>query len=147
MILEEPYYYIPKYIIPENNIIDNISCDFKVIVLNSTLKNELLKIINNCINYKILKIGLNQVTNLLNNNKLLLVILASDVDNITLLANVVSLCKKNNVKYFFVDSKKELGNACGIKKNNVCCGILKTDSSYINHIKNFIIKLDIRNYA
>ncbi|KAM0676508.1 hypothetical protein GVAV_000477 [Gurleya vavrai] len=77
----------------------------------------------------LLKFGLNHVTDLIEQKKAKLVIIAADVDPIETVIFLPTLCVKMNIPYVIVDKREELGNLVNLKKTAVIalCDIKGSD--------------------
>lgn len=62
-----------------------------------------------------LKFGINHVTDLIEQKKAKLVVIAHDVDPIELVVWLPALCRKKNVPFCIVKSKSRLGQLCNMK--------------------------------
>lgn len=69
----------------------------------------------------VIKFGLNHVTELIEQKKAKLVIIAHDVDPIELVCWLPALCRKKDVPYCIIKSKSRLGALCGQKKCAAAC--------------------------
>jgi large subunit ribosomal protein L7Ae len=63
----------------------------------------------------VLKYGLNHVTNLVEEGKAKLVVMAHDVDPLEIMVHLPALCRKKEVPYCFIKSKARLGKLCHTK--------------------------------
>jgi len=87
-----------------------------------------------------LKYGLNNVTNLIEDKKARLVVIANDVDPIETIVWLPQLCRKQEVPFCFIRGKARLGKLVGLK--NASCvaltGIRKEDQAeFDNLVKTF----------
>lgn len=73
----------------------------------------------------VIKFGINHVTDLVEQKKAKLVLIAHDVDPIELVVWLPALCRKKNVAFCVVKSKARLGQLVG-KKTASCCAIVNT---------------------
>jgi len=73
----------------------------------------------------VLKYGINHVTDLVEQKKAKLVLIAHDVDPVELVVWLPSLCRKKNVAFCIVKSKAKLGQLVG-KKSATCAAIVTT---------------------
>jgi large subunit ribosomal protein L7Ae len=73
----------------------------------------------------VLKFGINHVTDLVEQKKAKLVLIAHDVDPIELVVWLPTLCRKKNVAYCIVKGKSRLGQLVG-KKSATCVAITTT---------------------
>lgn len=62
-----------------------------------------------------LKFGLNHVTNLVEEGKAKLVVIANDVDPVELMVHLPALCRHKNVAYCFIKNKARLGKLVHMK--------------------------------
>lgn len=69
----------------------------------------------------VLKFGLNHVTQLIESKKAKLVVIASDVDPIELVAWMPALCRKMDIPYVIVNNKGRLGTLVHQKRSAVVC--------------------------
>lgn len=63
----------------------------------------------------VLKFGINHVTELVENNKAKLVVIAHDVDPVEIVCWLPALCRKKNIPYCIVKGKSRLGQLVGQK--------------------------------
>lgn len=70
----------------------------------------------------VVKYGINHVTDLIENKKAKLVVIAHDVDPIELVVWMPALCRKKDVPYCIVKSKSRLGQFVG-QKNAACLAL------------------------
>jgi U4/U6 small nuclear ribonucleoprotein SNU13 len=77
---------------------------------------KIFDMMEQAMNYKQLKKGVNEVIKVLNKFKAEVVVMAADTDPIELLLGLPQLCEESNVPYCFVESNAALGRACGIKR-------------------------------
>ncbi|KAM0684963.1 hypothetical protein COBT_003828, partial [Conglomerata obtusa] len=84
----------------------------------------------------LLKFGLNHVTNLIEQKKAKLVVIAADVDPIETVIFLPTLCVKMDVPYVIVNSREELGNLVNLKKTSVValCDVKIQDEGKFNNI-------------
>lgn len=80
----------------------------------STIK--IFDMLEQAMNYKQLKKGVNEVMKVLQRHKGEVVILAADTDPLGLLMSLPTMCEQHSVPYCFVDSTAALGRACGIER-------------------------------
>lgn len=69
----------------------------------------------------VIKYGINHVTDLIENKKAKLVIIAHDVDPIELVCWLPSLCRKKDIPFCIVKSKSRLGQLVGKKTCTAAC--------------------------
>lgn len=84
----------------------------------------------------VIKFGVNHVTQLIEEKKAKLVIIAHDVDPVEIVAWMPALCRKKDVPYCIVKSKARLGQLCG-QKSAACLAITqvkKEDNQDLNAI-------------
>jgi len=74
----------------------------------------------------LLEYGFNRVTNLIENGKAKLVLIAHDVDPIELVLWMPTLCVKKNIPFAVVKSKARLGTLCH-KKTAACVALCEID--------------------
>lgn len=72
-----------------------------------------------------IKFGINHVTELVENKKAKLVVIAHDVDPVELVVWLPTLCRKKGVAFCIVKSKARLGQLVG-KKTATCCAFVNT---------------------
>ena len=77
---------------------------------------KIFDILEQAMNYKQLKKGVNEVMKVLNKHKAEAVIMAADTNPLEMLMNLPALCEEHSVPYCFVDSVAALGRACGIQR-------------------------------
>ena len=80
----------------------------------STIK--IFDMLEQAMNYKQLKKGVNEVMKVLQRHKGEVVILAADTDPLGLLMSLPTMCEQHSVPYCFVESTAALGRACGIER-------------------------------
>jgi len=85
-----------------------------------------------------LKFGLNHVTNLVEEGKAKLVVMAHDVDPIELMVYLPALCRKKNVPFCFIKSKARLGKLCHTKTATCVAlsDVRKEDLTDFNNLQN-----------
>lgn len=84
----------------------------------------------------VLKYGLNHVTELVEQKKANLVIIAHDVDPIELVCWLPALCRKMDVPYCIIKSKSRLGKLVG-KKSAACAAITNVPQEDVSELKAF----------
>ena len=67
-------------------------------------------------------IGLKQTIKAISNNSLVRVYLAKDADNF-IIQSVLNACNGKNLEIVYIDTMKELGEACGIEIGASAAGI------------------------
>jgi len=77
----------------------------------------------------LLEYGWNRVTNLIENGKARLVLIAHDVDPIELVLWMPTLCVKKNIPFAIVKSKARLGTLCN-KKTAACVALTNVDPKH-----------------
>jgi U4/U6 small nuclear ribonucleoprotein SNU13 len=92
---------------------------------------EILDLLNQAKNFKLLKKGANETTKALNRGMADLVVLAGDTEPLEIILHLPLLCEDKNVPYVFVPSKIALGRACGVSRPVVSCSILSNEASQI----------------
>ena len=61
-----------------------------------------------------LKVGVNEVTKMVERGSAKLVVIAKDVQPIEIVMHLPLICKEKNIPYSFVQAKKELGEKAGL---------------------------------
>jgi len=84
----------------------------------------------------VLKYGINHVTNLVEQKKAQLVVIAHDVDPIELVIFLPALCRKMNVPYCIIKGKARLGRLVHKKTATAVAltGVRKEDNSTMNNL-------------
>ena len=84
-----------------------------------------------------IKYGLNHITNLVEEGKAKLVVMASDCEPIELLCFLPALCRAKNVPFCFVKSKSALGKLCHMKTATCLAltNVNKEDLSDFNNLQ------------
>lgn len=77
---------------------------------------KIFDMLEQAMNYKQLKKGVNEVMKVLSKHKVEAVIMAADTDPLELLMNLPQMCEEHSVPYCFVESTASLGRACGIQR-------------------------------
>jgi U4/U6 small nuclear ribonucleoprotein SNU13 len=90
-----------------------------------------------------LKKGANEATKSLNRGTSELIVLARDASPLEIILHLPLLCEDKNVAYIFVNSKAELGQACGTSRPVVAASILKDKNSSLNKdINALLVQVD-----
>merc|ERR1719444_538062 len=84
----------------------------------------------------VIKFGLNHVTDLVEQKKAQLVIIAHDVDPIEMVCWLPALCRKMEIPYCIIKSKSRLGKLVGQKTAAVAC-ITNVPQEDISELKAF----------
>ena len=92
---------------------------------------EVLDILNQAKNFKLIKKGANETTKALNRGVAELVILAADTEPLEIILHLPLLCEDKNVPYVYVSKQSDLGRACGVSRNIISCAILSQNGSPI----------------
>jgi large subunit ribosomal protein L7Ae len=84
-----------------------------------------------------IKFGLNHVTNLSEEGKAKLVVMAADCEPIELLVFLPALCRSKNIPFCFVSSKAQLGKLCHMKTATCVAltNVNKEDMSDFNNLQ------------
>jgi len=85
----------------------------------------------------LLKFGLNHITNLVEEGKAKLVVMAHDVDPLEIMVHLPALCRKKEVPFAFIKSKARLGKLCHTK-NATCVALTdvrKEDLTDFNNLQ------------
>lgn len=77
---------------------------------------KIFDMLEQSMNYKQLKKGVNEVMKVLGKHKAEVVIMAANTEPLELLMNLPHMCEENSVPYCFVESSAALGRACGIQR-------------------------------
>ena len=81
------------------------------------------------------KVGINEVTKVLNDGKALFVVISADVAPFEVTQILPVLCEDKNVSYIHVRSMSSLGKACGIERAAACAIHYTNDSEYKRNAK------------
>jgi U4/U6 small nuclear ribonucleoprotein SNU13 len=112
---------------------------------NAELTVAILDLVQQALNYKLLKKGANEATKTLNRGITDLIVMAANANPLENLLHLPLLCEEKNVPFVFVPSKIALGRACGLSCPVVSCSILSNDdsqlSSQITTIRNQVERL------
>uniref|UniRef100_A0A7S3CTY3 H/ACA ribonucleoprotein complex subunit 2 n=1 Tax=Strombidium rassoulzadegani TaxID=1082188 RepID=A0A7S3CTY3_9SPIT len=92
---------------------------------------EVLDILNQAKNFKLIKKGANETTKALNRGMAELVILAADTEPLEIILHLPLLCEDKNVPYVYVGKQSDLGRACGVSRNIIAVAILSQNNSPI----------------
>ncbi|MCZ6914485.1 MAG: ribosomal L7Ae/L30e/S12e/Gadd45 family protein [Rickettsia endosymbiont of Ixodes persulcatus] len=76
------------------------------------------------------KVGINEVTKVLNDGKAQLVLISGDAIPFEVTQTLPILCEDKNVSYIHVRSMKSLGKACGVEKAAACVIFYSNDNEY-----------------
>lgn len=76
------------------------------------------------------KVGINEVTKVLNNGKAQLVVISGDVMPFEVTQTLPILCEDKNVSYIYVRSALSLGKACSVGKAAACVVFYTNDNEY-----------------
>ncbi|KAL4438741.1 hypothetical protein ABPG74_013414 [Tetrahymena malaccensis] len=96
---------------------------------DDTLSKELTQLVTACATQKQVKKGANEATKALNRGLAEVIIIAADTTPLEIVLHLPLLCEDKNIPYVFVNSKKDLGRACGTSRNVVAVAIVKKDHS------------------
>ena len=90
---------------------------------------EILDLLNQAKNFKLLKKGANETTKALNRGVAELVVLAADTEPLEIILHLPLLCEDKNVPYVYVGKQADLGRACGVSRNIIACAVLSQNGS------------------
>lgn len=76
------------------------------------------------------KVGINEVTKVLNNGKAQLVVIGADVTPFEVTQTLPILCEDKNVSYIYVRSVQSLGKACSVGRTAACVVFYTNDNEY-----------------
>lgn len=76
------------------------------------------------------KVGINEVTKILNDGKAQLVVIGADTMPFEVTQTLPILCEDKNVSYIHVRSIAALGKACGVEKAAACAIFYTNDNEY-----------------
>ncbi|KAG8904549.1 RNA binding protein snu13 [Tulasnella sp. 403] len=99
---------------------------------DAALTNQILDLVQQANNYKMLKKGANEVTKTLNRGIAEFIVLTADTAPIEILLHLPLLCEDKNVPYVFVPSKTALGRACGVTRNVIACSVTTNEARELN---------------
>jgi U4/U6 small nuclear ribonucleoprotein SNU13 len=88
------------------------------------LAENLLDLVRQANDYKQLKKGANESIKALNRGIAQFIILAADIEPLSLVLPLPLICEDKNVPYVFVSSKAALGRACNVSRPVIACAIL-----------------------
>jgi len=86
---------------------------------------------------KVIKFGLNHVTELIENKKAKLVVIAHDVDPVELVVWLPQLCRKMDIPYVIVKGKARLG-ALVHQKTAAALALTEVRPAHVHELENFI---------
>ena len=92
---------------------------------------NVLDLLNQAKNFKLLKKGANETTKALNRGVADLIILAADTEPLEIILHLPLLCEDKNVPYVYVSKQSDLGRACGVSRNIIACAVLSAHESPI----------------
>lgn len=93
------------------------------------LTQEILDLLQSATHYRQAKKGANEVTKALNRNTCEIAILAADANPLAILLHIPLLCEDKNTPYVFVNSKSQLGRACGVSRAVIAASISTNEGS------------------
>jgi len=96
---------------------------------DQALQQKLLDLVQQASHYHQLKKGANECTKTLNRGISELIILAADTEPLAILLHLPLLAEDKNVPYVFVNSKIQLGRACGVARSVIAASITTNESS------------------
>lgn len=112
---------------------------------DAALTKQILDIIQEAGNVKLIKKGANEATKALNRGIADLIVLAGDTNPIEILLHLPLLCEDKNVPYVFLPSKAALGRAAQVSRNVIALAIVQSDnkalSSKVQGVKTVIERL------
>ena len=94
--------------------------------------NQILDLLNQAKNFKLLKKGANETTKALNRGVADLIVLAADTEPLEIILHLPLLCEDKNVPYVYVSKQSALGRACGVSRNIISVAILAQPDGPIN---------------
>ena len=92
---------------------------------------NVLDLLNQAKNFKLLKKGANETTKALNGGVADLIVLAADTEPLEIVLHLPLLCEDKNVPYVYVGKQSDLGRACGVSRNIIAVAILSAHESPI----------------
>ncbi|KCZ80905.1 hypothetical protein H312_01678 [Anncaliia algerae PRA339] len=81
-------------------------------------------------NAKNVRIGINEVTKVLNDGKAQLVAIAADIVPFEIIQTLPMICEDKNVSFIFCRSSAALGNATGVNRASACVIFYTNDNEY-----------------
>ena len=79
------------------------------------LQEKVLQLIEKAAKSRKLKLGINEVTKMMERGQAKFVIVAQDVSPLEIVLHVPALCKEKSIPFGMVSTKKELGEKAGLK--------------------------------
>jgi U4/U6 small nuclear ribonucleoprotein SNU13 len=102
---------------------------------NAQLTHQILELVQQASNYKMLKKGANETTKSLNRGISEFIVMAADAEPIEILLHLPLLCEDKAVPYIFVPSKIALGRACGVSRAIISASVLTNEvNEFVPHI-------------
>lgn len=92
-------------------------------IADKALSQKILDLISQGKEKGIIKKGANEVTKSLNHGVAMLVILAADTEPIEILSHLPVIAEDKDCPYIYVETRLELGRACGIPRNVIAASI------------------------
>merc|ERR1712083_1084832 len=99
---------------------------------NNKMSKDIIGLLNQSTQYKILKKGANETTKALNRGLAGLVVMAADTEPLEIVLHLPLLCEDKNVPYVYVPKQADLGRACGVSRNIVAACILDKAESELD---------------
>ncbi|KAI5170872.1 U4/U6 small nuclear ribonucleoprotein SNU13 [Nematocida sp. LUAm3] len=85
-------------------------------------------------NSKELRIGINETIKKLNKGDADIVVLAGDARPFAIVEPVVHLCENKNRTFYFVESSRALGKACGLTRPVAACTLMYSENPGIRKL-------------
>ena len=98
---------------------------------DNAMGKDILDILNQAKNIKLLKKGANETTKALNRGVADLIVLAADTEPLEIILHLPLLCEDKNVPYVYVGKQADLGRACGVSRNIIAVAIIGSADSPI----------------
>ena len=96
------------------------------------MQKQILDLLNQAKNFKLLKKGANETTKALNRGVADLIVLAGDTEPLEIILHLPLLCEDKNVPYVYIGKQADLGRACGVSRNIIAVAILSQLDSPIS---------------
>ncbi|KAL6122191.1 rpl7ae [Nucleospora cyclopteri] len=94
-------------------------------ILSAKKSQELFKILTELKSNKNVKVGINETIKAISNRTALLVVFASDASPKCLVEPVSMMCENFGINYVYVESKRELGEACKLKTHAIAAAVFE----------------------
>ena len=98
-------------------------------VADDALSKEIFDLVQQAVHYRQLKKGANEAIKTLNRGISEIIIIAADADPIAIVLPIPLVCEDKNVPYVYVESKRNLGRACGVGREVAAVSITTNEAS------------------